>query len=84
MREHLREREWREIGRGYGDGIYEGLELGVCCENVAKIIHSISAVEIEMMRSDHEEEATRAELATGEGKASQQVKAVETMFDDPF
>ena len=29
-RERLDEGKWRDIGRGYSDGVYEWLEPGVC------------------------------------------------------
>ena len=83
MREHLDEGKWWEVGRGYGDGMYEGLQHGVCQENVAEIGHPFLAAERHML-GDDEGEAVGVELATGEGKAEEQVEGVGAVFHDPL
>ena len=68
-REHVDEREWAEVGRGYDDRMYEWLNLGVFQEKVREIRRFIPAVEEDMLSKD-EGEAAGVELAAGEGKAS--------------
>ena len=68
-REHIDEREWAVVGRGYDDRMYEWLKLGVFQEKVKEIKRFIPAVEENILSKD-EGEAARAELAAGEGKAS--------------
>ena len=67
-REHVDEREWAEVCRGYDDRMYEWLKLGVFQEKVNEIKRFIPAVEENILSKD-EGEAARAELAAGEGKA---------------
>ena len=64
-REHVDEREWSEVGRGYDNRMYEWLKLRVFRKEITEIGRSISAVEKDKL-SNHEGEAARAELSAGE------------------
>ena len=68
-REHLDEGKWRDIGRGYSNGMYERLKSCICREKVAETGHSFLAAEKDML-GDDEGEAAMVELAAGKGKTA--------------
>ena len=69
VREHVDERKWPELGRGYSDGSYERSKLGSLEKKIAKIRDSIAAVKEDMM-SENNGGAAWAKLAAGEGKVA--------------
>ena len=69
MGEHIEERYWADIGRGYSDGSYTRLKLRVLQKEIAEFRHAIPVVEEDMV-SYNEGEAARTELAAGEGKVA--------------
>ena len=69
MREHFYKGEWRNMSRGYLDGMYERLISSIFQEKVAEAGHSFLAAEKDML-GDDEGETVGVELATSEGKVA--------------